>query len=139
MKNNVSVETIMSKNLITLKVYDELSHAEKLFKENKIRHIPVVSDNNIVGMLSYSDLLRITFVDAIDDDADIVDGTVYNLFTMPQVMTKNVITISPETTVKEAAEIFLKGEFNALPVVENNNLVGIITTTDLLKFFVSED
>ena len=139
MKNNVSVNTIMSKNLITLKVYDELSHAEELFKKNKIRHIPVVSDDKIVGMLSYSDLLRITFVDAVDDDADVVDGTVYNLFTMSQVMTKNVITIAPETTVKEAAEIFLKGEFNALPVVENGSLVGIITTTDLLKFFIDEN
>ena len=139
MKNKVSVNTIMSKNLITLKVYDELSHAEELFKKNKIRHIPVVSDDKIVGMLSYSDLLRITFVDAVDDDADVVDGTVYNLFTMSQVMTKNVITIAPGTTVKEAAEIFLKGEFNALPVVENGSLVGIITTTDLLKFFIDEN
>ena len=139
MKNNVSVNTIMSKNLITLKVYDELSHAEELFKKNKIRHIPVVSDDKIVGMLSYSDLLRITFVDAVDADADVVDGTVYNLFTMWQVMTKNVITIAPETTVKEASEIFLRGEFNALPVVENGNLVGIITTTDLLKFFIDEN
>ena len=138
MKDNISVASIMSKNLITLKVDDELSHAEMLFKKNKIRHIPVVENGSIKGMLSYTDLLRISFVDAVDDDEEEVDGTVYNLFTMHQVMTKNVITISVETTIKEAAGLFLKGEFHALPVVEDGKIIGIVTTTDLLKYFITE-
>lgn len=138
MKDNISVDSIMTKNLITLKPDDELSHAESLFKKHKIRHIPVVEKGQIIGMLSYTDLLRISFVDAVDDDAEDVDAEVYNLFTMRQVMTKNVITISAQTTVKEAAAIFLKGEFHALPVVENGKIIGIVTTTDLLRYFISE-
>ncbi len=138
MKNNISVDSIMTKNLITIKANDELSHAESLFKRNKIRHIPVVEDGAIIGMLSYTDLLRISFVDAVDDDAEDVDAEVYNLFTMRQVMTKNVITINPKTTIKEAAEMFLKGEFHALPVVENGKITGIVTTTDLLIYFINE-
>lgn len=138
MNDNVTVASIMSKNLITLKPNDELSHAELLFKKNKIRHIPVVENGAIIGMLSYTDLLRISFVDAVDDDAEEVDGTVYNLFTMHQVMTKNVITISAETTIKEAAALFLKGEFHALPVVQDGKITGIVTTTDLLRYFINE-
>ena len=138
MKDNVSVASIMTKNLITLKANDELSHAESLFKKNKIRHIPVVEDGEIIGMLSFTDLLRITFVDAVDDDAEDVDAEVYNLFTMRQVMTKNVVTITAETTIKQAASMFLEGEFHALPVVENGKITGIVTTTDLLRYFISE-
>ena len=57
---------------------------------------------------------------------------------MHQVMTKNVVTISAETTIKEAAALFLKGEFHALPVVENDKITGIVTTTDLLRYFINE-
>ena len=128
----------MTKNLVMLKVDDELSHAESLFKKNKIRHIPVVENGEIIGMLSFTDLLRISFVDAVDDDAEDVNAEVYNLFTMRQVMTKNVVTITAETTIKQAASMFLEGEFHALPVVENGKITGIVTTTDLLRYFISE-
>lgn len=138
MKNNVPVSTIMTKNVIKLHLTDDLTKAEKLFKHNKIRHIPVVDGNKIVGMLSYTDLLRISFVDAVDDDDDIVDVTVYNLFSVEQVMTKNLTTIFPDTTIKEAAEILSKNEFHALPVVENDTLIGIITTTDLIKYLIDQ-
>lgn len=103
MKQKVSVTTIMTKNVIKLNISDDLTKAETLFKKHHIRHIPVVNGNKIIGMLSYTDLLRISFVDAVDDEADVVDATVYNMFTVEQVMAKNLITISPETTIKEAA------------------------------------
>jgi CBS domain-containing protein len=138
MKNRTPVTSIMSKNVITLNSKDDLSKAELLFKNNKIRHIPVVSGDKIIGMLSYTDLLRISFADAVDDDADIVDTTVYNMFTLKQVMVKKVTTVSPETTIREVAEILAQNEFHALPVCEGNLLVGIVTTTDLLKYLISQ-
>jgi CBS domain-containing protein len=137
MKQKVPVSTIMTKNVIKLNLKDDLTKAEALFKKNKIRHIPVVNGNRIIGMLSYTDLLRISFVDAIDDD-EIIDATVYNLFTVEQVMAKNLVTISPETTIKEAAEILSSKEFHALPVVLGDLLVGIVTTTDLIKYLIDQ-
>jgi CBS domain-containing membrane protein len=104
----VTVSTIMTKNVVKLNLSDDLTKAEMLFKKHKIRHIPVVSSNKILGMLSYTDLLRISFADAIDDDEDIVDTTVYNMFTVEQVMAKKLVSITPETTIKEAAEILSK-------------------------------
>ena len=138
MKNRVPVSFIMTKNVIKLNLSDDLTKAEKLFKQHKVRHIPVVSGNKIIGMLSYTDLLRISFVDAVDDDAEIVDTTVYNMFSVEQVMAKNLITISPDTTIKETAEILSKQEFHALPVCLGELLVGIVTTTDLIKYLIDQ-
>lgn len=138
MKQRVPVSTIMTQNVIKLNITDDLTKAESLFKKNHIRHIPVVSGNKIIGMLSYTDLLRISFVDAVDDEEDVVDATVYNMFTVEQVMAKKLITISPETTIKEAAEILSQKEFHALPVCEGDLLVGILTTTDLIKYLLEQ-
>jgi len=138
MKQKVPVSTIMTKNVVKLNITDDLTKAESLFKKHHIRHIPVVKDNTIIGMLSYTDLLRISFVDAVDDDDDVVDVTVYNMFTVEQVMAKKLITVAPETTIKEVAEILASKEFHALPVVEGNLLVGIVTTTDLIKYLIDQ-
>ncbi len=138
MKQRVPISTIMTTNVIKLNTTDDLTKAETLFKKHKIRHIPVVSGNSIIGMLSYTDLLRISFADATDDDDEVVDTTVYNMFTVEQVMAKNLVTISPETTIKETAEILSKKEFHALPVCEGNMIVGIVTTTDLIKYLIEQ-
>lgn len=137
MKKNVPVSTIMTTNLIKLNVTDSLAKAERLFKENKIRHIPVMDGSKIIGMLSYTDLLRISFAETIDDEDQIVDVTVYDVFTIQQVMVKNLVCISPDTTIKEAAEILAVREFHALPVTQDNKLVGIVTTTDLIKYMLN--
>lgn len=136
MKKYVSVATIMTKELVKIALTDDLTKAEALFKKHKIRHIPVVEGAVLLGILSYTDLLRISYVDVVDEDAQEVPVTVYNLFTIKQVMTKQLVTISPETTVKEAAEIIAQNEFHSLPVCDNGVLVGIVTTTDLLKFLI---
>ncbi|HBI02231.1 MAG TPA: CBS domain-containing protein [Flavobacterium sp.] len=138
MKKQVPVSTIMTKNVIKLNLTDDLTKAEMLFKKHHIRHIPVVNSNKIIGMLSYTDLLRISFVDAVDDEDEVVDVTVYNMFTVEQVMAKKLVTVSPETTIKEVAEILSSREFHALPVVEGDLLVGIVTTTDIIKYLLKQ-
>ncbi|MFD0837313.1 CBS domain-containing protein [Mariniflexile aquimaris] len=131
------VSEIMSKNIIALTREDNLERAEKLFKRHKIRHIPVVQDETVIGMLSYSDLLRISFSEVSDDENNI-DSVVFDMFTIEQVMSKNVTSIGSNTSIKEAAEILAKQEFHALPVVDQGILIGIITTTDLLNYFVNQ-
>jgi len=138
MKKQVPVSTIMTKNVIKLNLTDDLTKAEMLFKKHHIRHIPVVNSNKIIGMLSYTDLLRISFVDAVDDEDEVVDVTVYNMFTVEQVMAKKLVTVAPETTIKEVAEILSKREFHALPIVEGDLLVGIVTTTDITKYLLEQ-
>ena len=136
MKNGVPVSKIMTKNLVTLSTKDDLVTAERLFKKHHIRHIPVVQGNNIKGMLSHTDLMRISFADAIDEHEEVVDTIVYNMFTIPQVMVHDIVSVNPDTTIKEVAEILSKREFHALPVVDDGKLKGIVTTTDLIRYFL---
>jgi len=138
MKTVVPVASIMTKEVVKLNLSDDLTKAETLFKKHHIRHIPVVNGNKIIGMLSYTDLLRISFADSIEDDEDTVDTTVYNMFSVEQVMAKNLVTVSADATIKEVAEILAVREFHALPVVEGGLLVGIVTTTDLIKYLIDQ-
>ena len=108
-----------------------------MFKRHKIRHIPVVSGNTIIGMLSYTDLLRLSFVDLTSDE-DSEDVMVYSMFTIEQVMKRNIVTVTSSNSIKEVAEILAVREFHALPVVDNNGLIGIVTTTDLIKYLLKQ-
>ena len=137
MKRRELVSKIMSTELITVNHTNNLVEAEKLFKENSIRHIPVVSGDDIIGMLSLTDLLRVTFVDSYSSD-DNVDTAVYNMLSIEQVMVKNLVSVSSTQTIKEVVEILAKNEFHALPVIDNNKLVGIVTTTDLLNYLLEQ-
>lgn len=132
------ISTIMTKDIIALNRDDDLETAEMLFKRHKIRHIPVVVEEVVIGMLSYTDLLRISFADAVDEDEDVVDTLVYNMFTIEQVMAKNVITVPSTANIKEVAEVLAKREFHSLPVVDEGRLVGIVTTTDLINYLLKQ-
>ena len=138
MRQRTPVSTIMSKDLIALNRTDDLEHAELLFKRHNIRHIPVVSGEVIIGMLSYTDLLRISFADAVDESEQEVNTLVYNMFTIEQVMAKNITTVTSDTSIKDVAEILASKEFHALPVVDNGSLVGIVTTTDLINYLIAQ-
>jgi CBS domain-containing protein len=98
----------------------------------------VVSGQEIIGMLSYTDLLRVSYADAVDDSESDVETVVFNMFTIEQVMAKDLVKVSPFATIKEVAEILSDKEFHALPVVENNELVGIVTTTDLICYLLDQ-
>ncbi len=138
MKKRVPVTEIMTKNVLTLSIKDNLEDAEELFKKNKIRHVPITAGKRILGMLSYTDLMRISFADAVGDDEHDVDTTVYNMFSIEQVMAKDVVSVTSKTTIQEVAEFLSKKEFHALPVVENDELVGIVTTTDLITYLLAQ-
>jgi len=66
------------------------------------------------------------------------DVMVYNTFTIGQVMKRNIVTVSTSNSIKEVAKILATQEFHALPVVDNNTLVGIVTTTDLIKYLLKQ-
>lgn len=138
MKRLEPVSKIMTRELITLSLSDDLYKAEKLFKKHHIRHIPIVEEEHIIGMLSYSDLKRISFLDSYDSHEVEVDNAIYDILSIRQIMVKNPVKINSSITIKSVAEILSQNEFHALPVVENDILVGIVTTTDLLKYLLKQ-
>ena len=139
---NVQIElpisSIMTTKLITLDVNDGLDKAEHLFKKYKIRHIPVIEKDKIIGMISMNDLLRISFADGAYREEENISSSIYDMFTLRQLMIGNLETVSPDTTIKEVAELLVKREFHSLPVVENGTLKGMVTTTDLIKYLLKQ-
>lgn len=138
MKNETPISEIMTRDVVTLSQRDSLEYAEQLFKTNRIRHIPVVEGKKLLGMMSYTDLLRISFADSIDEDEGVVDAVVYNLFTIDQVMIKKVVSVLPTTTIKDVGKLLVTRQFHAVPVVEEDRLVGIVTTTDLINYLLDQ-
>lgn len=138
MIEDAPVSEIMTKNIIALTRSDDLERAEVLFKRHKIKHIPVVAEQTIIGMLSFTDLMRISYAEVDSEASNSVDSVVYNMFTIEQVMVKDVVTVSSETTIKEVTKILAGREFHALPVVDDGDLVGIVTTRDLLNYYLKQ-
>lgn len=125
----------MTKELITLSLSDSLYSAEKRMKVNHIRHMPVVDGDELIGLVSLSDLQRVSFIDAYSKEGT-EDTPVYNMLSIKDLMIKNPLTASPKTTILEVSKLLASKEFHSLPVVDEGKLVGIITTTDLLHYFI---
>ena len=135
MKKDEPISSIMTKELITLSLTDSLYSAEKRMKVNHIRHMPVVDGDQLIGLVSLSDLQRVSFIDAYSKEGT-EDTPVYNMLSIRDLMIKNPLTASPKTTILEVSKLLASKEFHSLPVVDDGKLVGIITTTDLLHYFI---
>ncbi len=135
MNKNEPISSIMTTKLITLSFSDTLYSAEKRLKVNHIRHIPVIDKDELVGLLSLSDLKRISFIDAYSKEGT-EDTPVYNMLTIKDMMIKKPVTVSPNDTIYEVSKLITHKEFHSLPVVGNGKLVGIVTTTDLLNYYI---
>jgi predicted transcriptional regulator len=138
MKKIAPISSIMTSNVVAVERSDSLEDAEKLMIRHHIRHVPVVTDGELVGMLSLTDLKRMSFVDMFGDSESEVDTAIYNMMTIEQVMIARPLSVAPNTTIKEVAEIFAEREFHALPVTEDGKLVGIVTTTDLIRYLLDQ-
>lgn len=125
----------MSTGLITVHHGEPISKVRKLLREHGIHHVPVVSGHELLGIISASDILRVSFGDAFDTDERTVDATLDHSMTLEDVMQKNPRTLRKNATVRDAAEVLVKGDFHAVPIVEadDKTLVGMVTSTDLIR------
>lgn len=126
------VGRIMHTDLITVSPSTSLEDAKIIIKKNKIDHLPVVNDSDkLVGILSDRDLKQYWASPATTLSNHELNYLLQQVL-VEMIMIKAVITISPNTTVERAALIMQENDINALPVMEDENLVGIITSTDVM-------
>ncbi|MBN8821015.1 MULTISPECIES: CBS domain-containing protein [unclassified Spirosoma] len=138
MKHREPVSNIMTRTVFTVNLNDDLHQVIDLINHHKIRHVPVVDANEIVGMISKTDVNRLTFSSLFEGQED-ADEAVLQILTIEQVMTHKPRTIPVSFTIREVAEVFAEEEFHALPVVdEENKLVGIVTTTDVINYLLDQ-
>jgi len=101
----------------------------------------VVNGLDVVGIISLTDLQRLSYTASFaDDEREDSDDEVaiLNLLSLDQVMVSKPFTIQKTATVGDAADILIKMDFHALPVLDGTELIGIVTSTDLLKYFTGK-
>lgn len=133
------ISHIMTKSVVTIDVKAPLHKAEAIFRKKKIRHLPVVAGERLVGIVSLTDLQRLSFSNSYGDLEEEADSAIFNLLRLEQVMVTHPVSIQVDQSIREAAEILASREFHALPVVEGEKLVGIVTTTDLIRYMLTDN
>lgn len=137
MKRNESISKIMTSEVQTVHVGQKLSEVRRQLADNAYHHVPVVSGKQLVGMISATDMLRLSLaVYGVDERA--LDAMLDSQHTIESVMTKELTTLSVKDTVRHAAEVLGEGRFHSLPVVEDGDLVGLVTTTDLIRYLLAQ-
>ena len=131
------VKELMKTQLVTLNADVKLGFANDIMYLGRIRHLPVVQGEALVGILTQRDLYRASLTSILtnwNENKEFLDS-----IRVSEVMTKNVITISPDATMEDAAQIMIDKKVGGLPVVqEKTKLIGLITETDVLQYFVNE-
>ena len=138
MKRNESITHIMSADPVTVHEGQKLSEVRKALQEHKIHHIPVVSGRRFIGLISSSDLLRVSYGDTYTQDPRTLDALL-DTMTIREVMAEDVLTVTTHATVRDAAEKLANGSFHCLPVLtDEGELAGVVTSTDVIKYLLAQ-
>ena len=133
--NRLKVRDIMNTNLVTLEENEDLDLAENAMKYGRIRHLPVVKHKKLVGLVTHRDILRaqvsVLAEMSPEERADIGFG-----IKVKEIMQQDVKSIGPDFSILEAAQIIKNNKFGCLPVVEEDELIGIITEADFIDLVI---
>jgi len=120
----LSVRDVMSTDLVTVTPPESARRAYELMRDRRIRHLPVVADGRLVGVLSDRDLRPVLLSPGLAGA------------TVGELMSENLTTIRPDAPVEDAASLLVVKKIGCLPVIDGPRLVGIVTETDLLAVLV---
>jgi len=129
------VADVMQAPVLTVTPKTTLPEAMRLVQQRGIRHLPVVEDDMLVGIVSDRDLKRAMASPATSLEAHELRYLLAAV-TMDEIMTRAIITVGRTIPIEEAARLMVKEKVSALPVTERGRLIGIVTETDVLELFV---
>ena len=127
------VREIMMGSPVTLKPADTLDLANDVISLGRIRHIPVVEDGRLVGLLSERDLMGAATTEIFGLKQKRKSALLKSVL-IKEVMKIKVITVRPDTPIKDAAYLMADKKIGCVPVVERGALMGLVTTTDILRY-----
>ena len=140
-KEDVRVEDLMVKEVITTSRNTRARDAWKLMEKNRIRHLPVVAGDKLVGMISQRELYLYLTTFAIYSEGQVVKKKPEELvdIRIDQIMSRDPYTVGPRNTLEDAARTMSHHRLSALPVLDpQSRLIGIITTQDILTHLSEE-
>lgn len=127
------VKDVMSRDVQVVKRNDQLSVADTLMKQARIRHLPVLDDDGLVcAVVSQRDLFRGALLRALGYGSRAEEAMLRQV-PVKEAMSAEIHTIGPDATVDDAARVMIERKIGCLPVVEGEKLVGIVTETDFVK------
>jgi CBS domain-containing protein len=125
---------LMTEEVVTLDRNDELALADDLMNLGRIRHIPVLDDDALAGIITQRDLFRSALLQSLGDGT-IAQDRALTWIRIKSVMSTDVVTVSPTTPVRVAAKLMIQQKVGCLPVLEQGKLVGILTEADFVAAF----
>jgi len=128
-----SVSSIMTHNPITIGAHESLAVAAKLFEGNRIHHLPVLAEGRLVGMISKSDFLLFKRGFTNNENEKMEEEVRMNNYLAKDIMTTKLAKLEPEDKINVALEVFKENLFHAIPIIEGDRIVGIVTTYDIIK------
>jgi CBS domain-containing membrane protein len=134
-QSDATVKALMTTEVSTLGRNDTLDVADDLMTLERIRHLPVLDEGQVVGVVSQRDLFRSALAVALGYGEN-AQKKLLRTIRVKEVMHEPAITVSPDATAKEAIRLMLAHKIGCLPVVEGHTLMGIVTETDILRFVV---
>jgi CBS domain-containing membrane protein len=136
MPARMCVRDIMSTDVVTLIEDETLADAKRCMDRGRIRHLPVVRDRKLVGLVTHRDLLAASFsIFAEVEPAE--QRRIFVTIPVVEAMHRDVITVGPDASVADAAHTLLDNKWGCLPVVDSSgNLLGIVTEADFLRLTV---
>lgn len=131
----LEVRDLMNREVVTIGIHDDVDLAELTMRVQECRHLPVLKNGKLVGMLTLRDVLRAQVSSVSNVPRERVRAESWTV-QVGQVMTRDVLTIGPHAPAAEAARLMRDRKLGCLPVVEDDRLVGIITTADFLDLVI---
>jgi acetoin utilization protein AcuB len=129
----VRVSEAMTRPAITVSADATVGLAWKLMRLRKVRHLPVLDKaGGLVGIVSDRDLRQVILEPAIQEQLGNMSRAL-NILTVKEVMTWGVVSVRPDTEIRQAARIMHEQKIGALPVTDRGKLLGMLTGDDLLK------
>lgn len=139
MEPKFHVKDIMTRKVVSVQKLSTIREVNDLFHTYHVRHLPVTEGSKLVGILSLTDVLRLSFGETFGDLDLEADALVSEMLTVDQIMNHQPTTIGENCTITDASRILAHANFHALPVIdEERNLVGILTTTDIIKHYLTQ-
>jgi acetoin utilization protein AcuB len=126
------VRDVMEREVVTLKGDDRLDLANDIMRLGRIRHMPVVSAHRLIGVLSQRDLFRAA-VSSVLTFPPRAEREWLAKIRVDEVMVAPAIAARPEWPIQQAVEMMLEKKIGCLPVVDGDNLVGLLSETDCLR------
>ena len=130
--DKITVKEIMSKNLTVVSPTERIVHARRQMIESHVGRLPVVEDDGLVGMITSKDLMR-AFIEFRKSVPEKYQKSQIKDLLVEDIMSLNPTFVSKDMSITEVSNIIMETGFNGLPVVEDDELVGIITQTDILR------